>query len=89
MANTKLLEQEIRKLASFDPLTHLPNRRFFAMEINRSRSLPALFRYAWMTMPTFFVRPVTPHPISSPAIRRRSKASRGVSLRSGGGLVAR
>jgi diguanylate cyclase (GGDEF)-like protein len=28
-------EQEIRKLASFDPLTHLPNRRFFAMEINR------------------------------------------------------
>ncbi len=28
-------EQEIRKLASFDPLTHLPNRRFFALEINR------------------------------------------------------
>ncbi len=28
-------ENEIRKLASFDPLTHLPNRRFFASEVNR------------------------------------------------------
>ncbi len=28
-------EEEIRKLASFDPLTHLPNRRYFAIEINR------------------------------------------------------
>jgi diguanylate cyclase (GGDEF)-like protein len=28
-------EAEIRKLASFDPLTHLPNRRYFANEINR------------------------------------------------------
>ncbi len=28
-------EEEIRKLASFDPLTHLPNRRYFAHEINR------------------------------------------------------
>jgi diguanylate cyclase (GGDEF)-like protein len=28
-------EEEIRKLASFDPLTHLLNRRFFAHEVNR------------------------------------------------------
>ncbi len=28
-------ENEIRKLASFDPLTHLPNRRFFVSEVNR------------------------------------------------------
>ena len=28
-------ENEIRKLASFDPLTHLPNRRFFMGEVNR------------------------------------------------------
>lgn len=28
-------EEEIRKLASFDPLTHLPNRRFFMAEVNR------------------------------------------------------
>ncbi|MCG6858876.1 MAG: EAL domain-containing protein [Salaquimonas sp.] len=28
-------ENEIRKLASFDPLTHLPNRRFFMSEVNR------------------------------------------------------
>ncbi|MEC9344498.1 MAG: EAL domain-containing protein [Pseudomonadota bacterium] len=28
-------ENEIRKLASFDPLTHLPNRRFFMAEVNR------------------------------------------------------
>lgn len=28
-------EEEIRKLASFDPLTHLPNRRFFTAEVNR------------------------------------------------------
>ncbi|MFZ1815119.1 MAG: EAL domain-containing protein [Rhizobiaceae bacterium] len=28
-------ENEIRKLASFDPLTHLPNRRFFMNEVNR------------------------------------------------------
>jgi len=29
------IENEIRKLASFDPLTHLPNRRFFMAEVNR------------------------------------------------------
>lgn len=28
-------EEEIRILASFDPLTHLPNRRFFMNEVNR------------------------------------------------------
>ena len=28
-------EEEIRKLASFDPLTNLPNRRFFMSEVNR------------------------------------------------------
>jgi diguanylate cyclase (GGDEF)-like protein len=28
-------EEEIRKLASYDPLTHLPNRRHFSTEINR------------------------------------------------------
>jgi diguanylate cyclase (GGDEF)-like protein len=29
-------ENEIRMLASFDPLTHLPNRRFFMNEVNRT-----------------------------------------------------
>ncbi len=28
-------EEEIRKLASYDPLTHLPNRRFFMSEVYR------------------------------------------------------
>ena len=28
-------EEESRKLASFDPLTHLPNRRFFDLEVHR------------------------------------------------------
>ena len=28
-------EEEIRKLASYDPLTHLPNRRFFMSEVDR------------------------------------------------------
>lgn len=33
-------EKEIRTLASFDPLTHLPNRRFFAHEVNRVLGMP-------------------------------------------------
>lgn len=28
-------EEEIRRLASYDPLTHLPNRRFFMAEVDR------------------------------------------------------
>ena len=28
-------EEEIRRLASYDPLTHLPNRRFFMSEVDR------------------------------------------------------
>lgn len=35
------IENEIRKLASFDPLTHLPNRRFFMVEVNRILGTPA------------------------------------------------
>jgi len=33
-------EEAIRKLASFDPLTHLPNRRFFMHEVNRLLGSP-------------------------------------------------
>lgn len=34
------IENEIRRLASFDPLTHLPNRRFFMVEVNRLLGAP-------------------------------------------------